>query len=61
MPKRKIEEASIRGETGKLTLKEGSEKISAIIKQLQKNGEKSIKLKEILDRERKNLSNANVR
>ena len=61
LPKRKIDEASIRGETGKLTLKEGSEKISAIIKQLQKNGEKSIKLKEILDRERKNLSNVNVR
>ena len=53
--------ATMRREEGKLTLKEGSEKISAIIKQLQKNGEKSSKLKELLERERKSLSSVNVR
>ena len=61
LPKRKLSEATMRKEEGKLTLKEGSEKISAIINQLQKNGEKSSKLKELLERERKSLSSTNVR
>ena len=61
LPKRKLSEATMRKEEGKLTLKEGSEKISAIINQLQKNGEKSSKLKELLEKERKSLSSVNVR
>lgn len=45
-------------DNGKMTLEEGREKISAIIYQLQKNGESVNKLQEMLKFEQKNLSYA---
>ena len=59
--KRPLSEVLISTDNEKLSLSEGKEKISAIINQLQANGENIGKLKEFLEDERKNLSNANVR
>ena len=44
-----------------MTLSEGKERISAIIRQLNFNGENSDKLKDFLEEERRNLSKSNVR
>ena len=54
--KRPLSEASIGYGNEKLSLKEGTERISAIVHQLQANGEKIGKLKDFLEDERKNLS-----
>ena len=59
--KRPLSEVLISGNNEKLTLSEGKEKISAIIHQLQVNGESISKLKDFLEDERRNLSNTNVR
>lgn len=59
--KRPLSEVLISIDNEKLSLTEGKEKISAIINQLQANGENIGKLKEFLEDERRNLSNANVR
>ena len=55
--KRPLEKVLVEN-NGKMTLEEGREKISAIIYQLQKNGESVSKLQEILKSEQKNLSYA---
>ncbi len=55
--KRPLEKVLVE-DNGKMTLEEGREKISAIIYQLQKNGESVSKLQEILKFEQKNLSYA---
>ena len=59
--KRPLSEVLISTDNEKLSLSEGKEKISAIINQLQANGENIGKLKDFLEDERRNLSNANVR
>ena len=59
--KRLLSEASISVENEKMTLIEGKERISAIIRQLNSNGENSDKLKDFLEEERRNLSKSNVR
>ena len=59
--KRPLSEASISVENEKMTLTEGKERISAIIRQLNSNGENSDKLKDFLEEERRNLSKSNVR
>lgn len=59
--KRPLSEVLIKGDNEKLSLSEGKEKISAIIHQLQTNGESIGKLKDFLEDERRNLSNTNVR
>ncbi len=59
--KRPLSEVLINGDNEKLSLSEGKEKISAIIHQLQANGESIGKLKDFLEDERRNLSNTNVR
>ena len=59
--KRPLSEVLISGNNEKLTLSEGKEKISAIVHQLQVNGENISKLKDFLEDERRNLSNTNVR
>lgn len=56
--KRPLSEVLISTDNEKLSLSEGKEKISAIIYQLQKNGESVSKLQEILKFEQKNLSYA---
>ena len=45
----------------KMSLSEGKERISAIIRQLRSNGENLGKLKDFLEIERLSLSNSNVR
>lgn len=55
--KRPLEKVLVNDE-GKMGLYEGEEKISAIIHQLQKNGESVEKIKDFLEMERKNLSKA---
>ena len=45
----------------KMSLSEGKERISAIIRQLRSNGDNIGKLKDFLDIERLSLSNSNVR
>lgn len=56
-----MSEVFITGAQEKLSLREGREKITAIIRQLQFNGESIDKLKDFLDEERKNLLKSNVR
>lgn len=55
--KRPLEKVLVN-DSGKMNLSEGEEKISAIIQQLQKNGESTEKIKNFLEMERKNLSKA---
>ena len=55
--KRPLEKVLVNDE-GKMDLYEGEEKISAIIHQLQKNGESTEKIKNFLEMERKNLLKA---
>ncbi|MBR6013436.1 MAG: hypothetical protein IK062_06600 [Selenomonadaceae bacterium] len=55
--KRPLEKVLVN-DSGKMNLSEGQEKISAIIRQLQKNGESTEKIKNFLEVERKNLSKA---
>ena len=55
--KRPLEKVLVE-DNGKMTLSEGREKISAIVYQLQKNGESVSKLQEMLKFEQKNLSYA---
>ena len=55
--KRPLEKVLV-SDKGKMTLEEGQEKISAIIYQLQKNGESISKLQDMLKFEQKNLSYA---
>lgn len=59
--KRALSEASISVENKKMTLTEGKERITAIIRQLNSNGENSDRLKDFLEEERRNLSKSNVR
>lgn len=59
--KRPLSEVLVLTDNEKLSLSEGKEKILAIINQLQANGENVGKLKDFLEDERRNLSNANVR
>lgn len=59
--KRPLSEVLIVGDNEKMSFSEGKEKISAIVKQLKANGESVGKLKDFLEEERRNLSNANVR
>ena len=59
--KRPLSEASISVGNEKMTLEKGKERISAIIRQLNSNGENSDKLKDFLEEERRNLSKSNVR
>lgn len=59
--KRPLSEVLISTDNEKFSLSEGKEKISAIINQLQANDENIGKLKDFLEDERRNLSNANVR
>ena len=58
---RPLSKVLIEAATEKLRFSEGTEKISAIIKQLQKNGESVDKLKDFLKEESKNLTKANAR
>lgn len=58
---RPLSECGLQMSNEQLSLSEGKEKISAIINQLKSNGEKINKLKDFLDFESKNLSNAKVR
>ena len=58
---RAMSKASISVGNEKMTMTEGTERISAIIRQLQANGEKVDKLKDFLEEERQNLSKSNVR
>ena len=58
---RPLSKASISVGNEKMTLTEGKERISAIIRQLNSNGENSDKLKDFLEEERRNLSKSNVR
>lgn len=53
---RPMSEASISVEKEKMSLKEGKERITAIVRQLRSNGESSDKLKDFLEEERQNLS-----
>ena len=55
--KRPLEKVLVE-DSGKMTLSEGREKISAIVYQLKKNGESVSKLQEMLKFEQKNLSYA---
>ena len=59
--KRPLPEASISVKNEKMTLTEGKERITAIIRQLNSNGENSDKLKEFLEEERRKLSKSNTR
>lgn len=59
--KRALLEASISVENKKMTLMEGNARLSAIIRQLNSNGENVDKLKDFLEEERQNLSKSNVR
>lgn len=55
---RPLSEVLVSGDNEKLSLKEGKEKISAIIQQLERNGESVSKLKDFLEEELKSLSRA---
>ena len=59
--KRPLSKVLIVDDKEKLNLAEGKEKISAIIRQLQKNGESVGELKDFLEEERKNLSKTSAR
>lgn len=58
---RPLSKVLIANSKEKLSLNEGTEKISAIIQQLQKNGESVNKLKDFLEEEIKNLAKTNAR
>ena len=59
--KRALSKVLIVDDKEKLKLSECKEKISAMIHQLQKNGESVGELKNFLEEERKNLTKANAR
>ena len=58
---RPLSECGLKMSNEQLSLSEGKEKISAIINQLKSNGEKINKLKDFLEFESRNLSNAKFR
>jgi hypothetical protein len=58
---RPLSEAQMSFDNENLSLSEGKERITAIIRQLRSNGEHSEDIKDFLEEERRNLSNANVR